>query len=80
MAQLRASRTTRLQAKLALVNANREADAFRNHPTIPTYVEGCESRAAKRHPISRIPDSEFQISNSGFQKEKRPANLSTGGA
>ena len=47
MAQLRASRTTRLQAKLALVNANREPDAFRNHPTIPTYVDGCESRAAK---------------------------------
>jgi LacI family transcriptional regulator len=47
MAQLRASRTTRLQAKLALVNANRDADAFRSHPTIPTYVEGCESRAAK---------------------------------
>ncbi|HWL17271.1 MAG TPA: LacI family DNA-binding transcriptional regulator [Opitutus sp.] len=47
MAQLRASRTTRLQAKLALVNANRDPDAFRSHPTIPTYVEGCESRAAK---------------------------------
>jgi LacI family transcriptional regulator len=47
MAQLRASRTTRLQAKLALVNANRDPDAFRNHPTIPTYVEGCESRAVK---------------------------------
>jgi LacI family transcriptional regulator len=29
------------------VNANRDPDAFRNHPTIPTYVEGCESRAAK---------------------------------
>lgn len=47
MAQLRASRTTRLQAKLALVNANRDPDAFRTHPTIPTYVEGCESRASK---------------------------------
>ena len=47
MAQLRASRTTRLQAKLALVNANRDPDAFRTHPTIPTYLEGCESRAAK---------------------------------
>ncbi|ACB74669.1 LacI family DNA-binding transcriptional regulator [Opitutus terrae] len=47
MAQLRASRTTRLQAKLALVNANRDPDAFRTHPTIPTYVDGCESRAAK---------------------------------
>lgn len=47
MAQLRASRTTRLQAKLALVNANRDPDALRSHPTIPTYVQGCESRAAK---------------------------------
>ncbi|MEI6861758.1 MAG: LacI family DNA-binding transcriptional regulator [Verrucomicrobiota bacterium] len=46
MAQLRASRTTRLQAKLALVNANRDAQAFQTHPTVPTYVEGCESRAA----------------------------------
>lgn len=47
MAQLRASRTLRLQAKLALVNANRDPQAFRTHPTVPTYVEGCESRAAK---------------------------------
>ena len=47
MAQLRSSRTTRLQAKLALVNANRDRQAFRNHPTISTYVEGCENRAAK---------------------------------
>ncbi len=47
MAQLGASRTMRLRAKLALVNANLDADAFRRHPTIPTYVEGCESRAAK---------------------------------
>jgi LacI family transcriptional regulator len=47
MAQLRAARTKRLQAKLALVNANRDPAAFRNHPTVPTYVEGCESRAAR---------------------------------
>ncbi len=47
MAQLRASRTTQLQAKLALVNANRDPAAFRSHPTIPTYVEGCTSRATK---------------------------------
>ncbi len=46
MAQLRASRTTHLQAKLALVNANRDARAFQAHPTVPTYVAGCESRAA----------------------------------
>ncbi len=47
MAQLRATRTRPLQAKLALVNANRDPSALRDHPTIPTYVEGCESRAAK---------------------------------
>jgi LacI family transcriptional regulator len=47
MAQLRSSRTSRLQAKLALVNANRDRQAFRTHPTLSTYVEGCESRAAK---------------------------------
>lgn len=47
MAQLRASRTKNLRAKLALVNANRDRDAFRLHPTIPTYVEGCEARAAR---------------------------------
>jgi LacI family transcriptional regulator len=46
MAQLRSSRTSRLQAKLALVNANLDPEAFQNHPTIPIYVEGCEKRAA----------------------------------
>ncbi len=46
MAQLRSARTSRLQAKLALVNANLDPDAFQNHPTIPIYVEGCEKRAA----------------------------------
>ncbi|HVU15952.1 MAG TPA: LacI family DNA-binding transcriptional regulator [Candidatus Didemnitutus sp.] len=47
MAQLRAARSRPLQAKLALVNANRDPAAFRNHPTIPTYVEGCEARAER---------------------------------
>ena len=47
MAQLRSSRTRKLQAKLALVNANRDPRAFQTHPTIPTYVAGCESRAEK---------------------------------
>src|SRR5207253_192975 len=47
MAQLRASQAPGFQAKLALVNANRDVEAFRNHPTIPTYVEGCERRAAR---------------------------------
>jgi LacI family transcriptional regulator len=47
MAQLRASQAPRFQAKLALVNANRDPHALRDHPTIPTYVEGCERRAAR---------------------------------
>jgi LacI family transcriptional regulator len=46
MAQLRSARTSRLQAKLALVNANLDQAAFEKHPTVPIYVEGCESRAA----------------------------------
>jgi LacI family transcriptional regulator len=47
MAQLRASQAPRFQAKLALVNANRDPHALRDHPTIPTYVEGCERRAER---------------------------------
>ena len=47
MAQLRASQSPRFQAKLALVNANRDQHAFRTHPTVPTYIEGCERRAAR---------------------------------
>ncbi len=47
MAQLRSTRMNRFQAKLALVNANRDKAAFRKHPTIPTYVEGCKNRAVK---------------------------------
>ena len=47
MAQLRASRTTRFQAKLALVNANRDPKAFTSHPTLPPYVAGCEARAQR---------------------------------
>jgi LacI family transcriptional regulator len=46
MAQLRSARTSRLQAKLALVNANLDPGAFKRHPTVPIYVEGCERRAA----------------------------------
>lgn len=47
MAQLRAGPSRQLKAKLALVNANRDREAFRRHPTIPTYVRGCETRAAR---------------------------------
>lgn len=45
MAQLRSNRKASFHAKLALVNANREADALRTHPTYPIYVEGCKQRA-----------------------------------
>src|SRR3954462_4152229 len=44
IAQLRAGRTARFQAKLALINAHRDPKAFRSHATIPAYVQGCEGR------------------------------------
>jgi len=47
MAQLRSTRRHRFQAKLALMNANRDSHAFRDHPTIPTYVDGCKNRAER---------------------------------
>ena len=47
MAQLRSSQNARFQAKLALVNAHRDAKALRSHATIPAYVRGCERRAAQ---------------------------------
>jgi LacI family transcriptional regulator len=47
MAQLRSGRQVRSQANIALLNANLDRDAFRSHPTIPTYVAGCEQRASK---------------------------------
>ena len=48
MAQLRTGIMTGHKATLAILNANPEADAFRAHPTIPTYVEGCRRRAAQQ--------------------------------
>ncbi len=47
MAQLRANRSARFQAKLALINAHRDPNAFKSHPTIPAYIAGCERRAAR---------------------------------
>jgi LacI family transcriptional regulator len=46
MAHMGSFRRRRLRAKLALVNANLDPDAFKNHPTIPIYVEGCRKRAS----------------------------------
>jgi LacI family transcriptional regulator len=47
IAQLRAGRAARFQAKLALINAHRDPQAFATHATIPAYVAGCERRAAQ---------------------------------
>ena len=45
MAELRSGSNTGLKASLALLNANQDKQAFSRHPTIPTYVEGCQRRA-----------------------------------
>ena len=45
MAQLRAGAAAGHKATLALLNAHEDRDAFRTHPTIPTYLEGCRRRA-----------------------------------
>lgn len=45
MSDMRSSQSNQFKAKLALINANEDPEAFRRHPTIPTYVEGCERRA-----------------------------------
>ncbi len=46
MAQLRRNQTHSFRGKLAMINGNADRDAFHSHPTIPSYVEGCERRAA----------------------------------
>lgn len=47
MAQLRANQRPGFKACLALLNANLDAKAFTQHPTVPTYVAGCRRRAAE---------------------------------
>lgn len=47
MSELRQSRAPGFQATLAIINGNRDRDAFRNHRTIPNYVKGCVGRATK---------------------------------
>lgn len=48
MAQLRAGAARGHRANLAILNAHADPDAFRSHPTIPTYVAGCRRRAAQQ--------------------------------
>lgn len=45
MTEMRRSRAPGFQSVLALLNANLNRHAFRDHPTIPTYVKGCRRRA-----------------------------------
>lgn len=45
MAELRRTKKPRVQSTLALLNANADREAFRRHPTVPTYVTGCQRRA-----------------------------------
>jgi LacI family transcriptional regulator len=47
MAQLRVDRSPRFQSTLGLLNANLDARAFTQHPTVPVYIEGCRQRAAE---------------------------------
>lgn len=47
MSQMRLKGHGSTQATLALFNANRNPNAFKEHPTIPLYVEGCRRRAGE---------------------------------
>jgi DNA-binding LacI/PurR family transcriptional regulator len=48
MSELRKSGARRARYTLALCNAYPERNAFRTHPTIPTYVAGCRQRAEQQ--------------------------------
>ena len=45
MARLRSMPGKGPRATLAVLNANQDREAFRRHPTIPVYIEGCRRRA-----------------------------------
>lgn len=45
MAELRRTKKPRVQAAIALLNANVDQEAFRRHPTVPAYIKGCRRRA-----------------------------------
>lgn len=46
MAKLRQSQQPSFRSLLAIVNAHEDKAAFQEHPTIPTYVRGCQRQAA----------------------------------
>lgn len=45
MTELRKDRPAAYRRTLALLNANQDPAAFAKHPTVPTYIEGCQRRA-----------------------------------
>ena len=47
MTRLHAGGNQRFQCTLALINANQDKMAFKRHPTIPVYVQGCRDRATE---------------------------------
>lgn len=47
MSEIKMSGLKRYRETIALINANENSDALKNHPTIPKYVEGIR-RAAER--------------------------------
>ena len=46
MTELRKAHPAGYRRTLALLNANQDARAFKSHPTVPVYIEGCRRRAA----------------------------------
>ena len=46
MTELRKAHPAGYRRTLALLNANQDPKAFKDHPTVPTYVDGCRRRAA----------------------------------
>ncbi|MCZ6671640.1 MAG: LacI family DNA-binding transcriptional regulator [Verrucomicrobia bacterium] len=76
MAQLRSSQTPRFQAKLALINAHTDANAFKTHPTIPNYVTGCEDRAKSRgYSFDHFWLHDPQLTPEGFIRVMKTRNI-----
>jgi len=46
MTELRKAHPASYRRTLALLNANQDAKAFSDHPTVPAYVDGCRRRAS----------------------------------
>ena len=76
MAQLRGGAEQRHKATLALLNANQDRDAFRVHPTIPTYVLGCKRRAeATGYSLDEFWLHDPNLDGEGLNKILRARNI-----